>query len=93
MHFHGLWMMPNVYPGAAVTGTDCKLVMSPRGMLDPWARSWKTRPQARLRDRDPESSLTEGGVFLRDIRRRGRRHPQCWLPGSNRRRADWDRRA
>jgi glycosyltransferase involved in cell wall biosynthesis len=43
MHFHGLWMMPNVYPGWAVRGTNCPLVMSPRGMLDPWALSWKKR--------------------------------------------------
>ena len=40
MHFHGLWMMPNVYPGWAVKDTDCSLVFSPRGMLDEWALNW-----------------------------------------------------
>jgi glycosyltransferase involved in cell wall biosynthesis len=43
MHFHGMWMMPNVYPANAVRGTDCKLVMSPRGMMEPWALSWNAR--------------------------------------------------
>lgn len=33
IHNHSLWMMPNVYPGAAVGGSDCKLIMSPRGTL------------------------------------------------------------
>lgn len=43
MHFHGLWMMPNVYPAWAVRRTNCRLVMSPRGMLDPWALQWNRR--------------------------------------------------
>jgi glycosyltransferase involved in cell wall biosynthesis len=38
LHNHGLWTMPNVYPGFAVSGTPCRLVASPRGVLDPWAR-------------------------------------------------------
>lgn len=49
MHFHGLWMMPNVYPKQAVRGTDCALVMSPRGMLDPWALRWSSRRKAIFR--------------------------------------------
>ncbi len=36
LHNHGLWAMPNVYPAKAVRGTDCKLVFSPRGCMDPW---------------------------------------------------------
>ncbi|MDH3463955.1 MAG: glycosyltransferase [Acidimicrobiia bacterium] len=40
IHFHGLWMMPDVYPGRAIRDTSCSLVMSPRGMLDPWAIGW-----------------------------------------------------
>lgn len=46
VHNHGLWMMPNVYPGWAVRGTTCRLVMSPRGMLSAWALRqsvWKKR--------------------------------------------------
>jgi glycosyltransferase involved in cell wall biosynthesis len=37
MHVHGLWMLPNVLPAWAVRGTRCKLVNSPRGMLEDWA--------------------------------------------------------
>ncbi len=40
IHFNGLWMMPSVYPGRAVEDTSCSLVVSPRGMLDPWAINW-----------------------------------------------------
>ncbi|MFC2153516.1 glycosyltransferase, partial [Actinomycetota bacterium] len=43
IHFHGLWTMPSVYPAFAVRGTSCRLVMSPRGMLDPWAMAWHAR--------------------------------------------------
>lgn len=41
MHTNGLWAMPNVYPGWSTEGTECKLVVSPRGMLQPWARNHK----------------------------------------------------
>jgi glycosyltransferase involved in cell wall biosynthesis len=37
IHSHSLWMMPNIYPVRCVKGTDCRLVVSPRGTLDPWA--------------------------------------------------------
>ncbi len=46
LHNHSLWVMPNVYPGYAVRGAPCKLVTSPRGVLDGWARRrsrWKKR--------------------------------------------------
>ena len=46
MHDHSLWMMPNVYPAGAVRGTDCRLVVSPRGTLSPWAlrhHRWRKR--------------------------------------------------
>ena len=41
-HSHGVWMMPNIYPAWAVRGAECRLVVSPRGMLEPFAlaRSW-----------------------------------------------------
>jgi glycosyltransferase involved in cell wall biosynthesis len=44
LHTHGLWRMPYVYPRRAVRGRLCRLVMSPRGTLDPWAfahRYWR----------------------------------------------------
>jgi glycosyltransferase involved in cell wall biosynthesis len=37
LHNHSLWMMPNVYPAWAVRGKRCKLVVAPRGTLEPWA--------------------------------------------------------
>jgi glycosyltransferase involved in cell wall biosynthesis len=46
LHNHGLWMMPNVYPGWAVRARSCRLVVSPRGMLSRWAldhSAWKKR--------------------------------------------------
>lgn len=33
MHVHGLWRMPNVYPGRIAARTGAPLVLSPRGML------------------------------------------------------------
>lgn len=43
-HDNSLWMFPNIYPGRAVKGTRCKLVISPRGALATWAlkrNRWK----------------------------------------------------
>ncbi|GIW56237.1 MAG: hypothetical protein KatS3mg082_2641 [Nitrospiraceae bacterium] len=37
IHSHGLWMMPNVYPGWARKVADVRLVVSPRGTLSEWA--------------------------------------------------------
>ena len=37
IHSHGLWMMPNVYPGWARKAGDVRLVVSPRGTLSDWA--------------------------------------------------------
>lgn len=37
IHNHSLWMMPNVYPGAACRKGRCPLVVSPRGTLSQWA--------------------------------------------------------
>lgn len=33
LHTHGLWRMPNVYPGLAAASAGAPLVLSPRGML------------------------------------------------------------
>jgi len=37
IHSHGLWMMPNVYPGWARKAGGVRLVVSPRGTLSEWA--------------------------------------------------------
>lgn len=37
VHTNSLWMFPNVYPDWARKGTNCKLVVGPRGTVSPWA--------------------------------------------------------
>jgi glycosyltransferase involved in cell wall biosynthesis len=42
MHSHGMWIMPTLVPYFCVRGTSCRLVVSPRGTLDP--ADWNFRP-------------------------------------------------
>ena len=37
LHSHGLWMMPNIYPGRAALQANIPHVIAPRGTLDPAA--------------------------------------------------------
>jgi glycosyltransferase involved in cell wall biosynthesis len=37
VHNHGLWMWPNAYASEAATAAGKPLVISPRGMLEPWS--------------------------------------------------------
>lgn len=37
IHGNSLWMFPDVYPAWAKKGTNCKLVMAPRGSLAKWS--------------------------------------------------------
>jgi glycosyltransferase involved in cell wall biosynthesis len=37
VHNHGIWMMPNVYPGWVTRGSQTPLVVSPRGTFSEWA--------------------------------------------------------
>jgi glycosyltransferase involved in cell wall biosynthesis len=88
MHNHSLWMMPNVYPGWAVRGTSCRLVVSPRGTLSRWAlnrSAWKKRvfwalmqgPAVRRASCFHATSKRE----YEDIRSAGlRRQPVCVIP-------------
>jgi glycosyltransferase involved in cell wall biosynthesis len=39
IHNHSLWMMPNVYAGDFISGSSCKLVVSPHGTLSKMALS------------------------------------------------------
>ena len=43
LHVHGLWRMPNVYPGRSVRRHDAPLVLSPRGMLGAAALTFSER--------------------------------------------------
>ena len=47
LHVHGLWRMPNVYPGRSARRHDAPLVLSPRGMLGAAALAFSAR-QKRL---------------------------------------------
>jgi len=45
-HNHGLWQAPNIYASSSARRYNRKLVISPRGMLAPWALArsrWKKR--------------------------------------------------
>lgn len=37
IHGHGLWMFPNLYARQAAVCADLPLVISPRGMVEPWS--------------------------------------------------------
>jgi|APSaa5957512535_1039671.scaffolds.fasta_scaffold33450_2 glycosyltransferase involved in cell wall biosynthesis len=37
IHSHGLWMMPNIFPGEVSKKYDIPLVISPRGTMSKWA--------------------------------------------------------
>ena len=39
VHSHALWMVPGIYARQAALRSGKRLVISPRGMLDPWALS------------------------------------------------------
>jgi glycosyltransferase involved in cell wall biosynthesis len=51
VHSHGLWMHPGVAARKCARGVGCPLVISPHGMLEPWALNnarWKKRIAARM---------------------------------------------
>ena len=43
MHVHGLWRMPNIYPGLAAERAGVPLILSPRGMLGKAALAFSAR--------------------------------------------------
>jgi glycosyltransferase involved in cell wall biosynthesis len=87
MHSHGLWMMPNVYPGRACQQGRCHLVVSPRGTLSAWSRR-RNAVQKRLFWRWLQApALHTAGCLhataeseYEDIRRLGFSQPICILP-------------
>lgn len=87
IHTHGLWMMPNIYPGWATRGTGVPLVVSPRGTLSPWALNhsrwvkrvlWTTLQADAIRHAACFHATAESE--LEDIRRLGFRQPVCIIP-------------
>ena len=87
LHNHGLWMMPNVYPGWARKSGKFRLVVSPRGTLSEWAlkhHAWRKRvfwwlfQEQTLRRADAFHATSE--EEYQDVRRLGFRQPVCVLP-------------
>lgn len=87
IHSHGLWVMPNVYPGHAVRRTNTPLIVSPRGTLSVWALNrsrWKKRVFWAVMQR---SAIDKATCFhataeseYDDIRRLGFEQPVCVIP-------------
>lgn len=88
IHNHSLWMMPNIYAGRYINfDNHCKLVVSPRGTLSPWAWSrsrWKKRIIWLL---GQKQTMTRASCFhatseeeAEDIRRLGFRQPIAVIP-------------
>lgn len=87
VHNHSLWMMPNVYPGAAVSDSRCRLVVAPRGTLSMHAMGinalqknifWRLLQAHALRAAACFHATAESEY--EDIRRLGFRQPVCILP-------------
>ncbi len=87
LHNHSLWMLPNLYSALAVKGTDCKLVVSPRGTLSDWALNnsrwrkrllwpWLVRPVMQEASMFHATAESE----YEDIRRLGYRQPVAVIP-------------
>lgn len=87
IHSHSLWMMPNVYPGGAVGGSQCPLIVSPRGTLSQYALNrnalrkkifWHLLQASVLR----KAKCLHATAFseYQDIRRLGFNQPVCILP-------------
>lgn len=87
VHSHGLWMWPNVYARRAAARTDRPLVVSPRGMLLPWAlerSAWRKALAWRLAER---TNLEHARLFhatsaeeAEAIRGLGLRQPIACIP-------------
>jgi glycosyltransferase involved in cell wall biosynthesis len=87
IHSHGLWMMPNVYPGWARGAGEVRLVVSPRGTLSEWALNhhgarkrvfWLLLQRQALERADCFHATAESEC--EDVRRLGFRQPVAVLP-------------
>jgi glycosyltransferase involved in cell wall biosynthesis len=88
IHNHGLWMMPNVYPGRICRqNAKCRLVISPRGTLSAWSLSLG-RTRKRVFWSLLQRRVLQGAACFhataeseyREIRAQGFRQPVCILP-------------
>ena len=87
IHSHALWMFPGIYARRAAARLDRPLVISPRGMLDPWSLE-RSRVSKRLAARLYENRNLRLAYLLHatsdleaeSIRRFGLKQPITVLP-------------
>jgi len=87
LHSHGLWVMPNVYPGWVRRSPPTPLVISPRGTLSAWALR-HSRWRKKLAWLLLQGPVVRAATCLhataedeyRDLRRAGLRQPVCVIP-------------
>lgn len=87
LHNHGLWMMPNVYPGQAAVQRGMPLVVSPRGTMSQWAMQSGSVVKKFFWPLLQRPALVATACFhatamseYEDIRRMGFRQPVAVLP-------------
>jgi len=87
LHSHGLWAMPNVYPGWVARQSATPLVISPRGTLSAWALNhsrWRKKAfwallQGRVVAAAACLHATAESEYA-DLRALGLRQPVCVIP-------------
>ncbi|MEO1987403.1 MAG: glycosyltransferase [Martelella sp.] len=87
IHAHGLWRMPNVYPGVAARDAAVPLIVSPHGMLGPAALQFSNRQKRLFWHIFQRRALQHVRCFhatapseLEDIRAFGLREPVAVIP-------------
>jgi poly(glycerol-phosphate) alpha-glucosyltransferase len=87
LHVHGLWMYPSVLARRWAARTRAPYVVSPHGMLDPWALAnsgWKKKVAARLYELDHLRNAAclhaLCAAELEAIRAFGLKNPVCVIP-------------
>ena len=88
IHGHGLWMMPNVYPGWACHASKCHMVTSPHGSMSPWAMKWHAGRKLFFWKLIQRPAIQNAACFhataeseYNDIRELGFKQPVCIIPG------------
>lgn len=87
IHAHGMWMMPNVYPGLVASKHDVAVIVSPRGMLSEWAMTHGSIAKKVFWPLIQRPSLKSAHCFhatamseYQDIRRVGLSQPIALIP-------------
>ena len=87
VHTNGLWRMPQIYASRAAARHNVALVVSPRGALSPWARSWHAWRKRALWATMQRRAIhragcvhTTGDGETADVRRSGFSMPAAQIP-------------